>query len=82
MQETRIRSLGGEDPLKKETATHSNSLAWEIPLREGSLVDYSPRGNKRMGHNLTTKQQTTVINNTCFFYRAIWSKGCFKQAIL
>ena len=30
-QETRVRSLGGEDPLEKETATHSSTLAWKIP---------------------------------------------------
>ena len=31
MQETRVRSLGWEDPLEKEMATHSNILAWRIP---------------------------------------------------
>ena len=30
-QETRVRSLGREDPLEKEMATHSSILAWEIP---------------------------------------------------
>ena len=34
MQETWIRSLGGEDPLEKEMATHSSILAWEIPWTE------------------------------------------------
>ena len=34
MQETRIRSLGREDPLEKEVATHSSILAWEIPWTE------------------------------------------------
>ena len=33
-QETRVRSLGQEDPLKKEMATHSNILAWETPWTE------------------------------------------------
>ena len=32
MQETRVWSLGGEDPLKKEMATHSSILAWENPM--------------------------------------------------
>ena len=32
MQETRVRSLGWEDPLEKGTATHSSILAWKIPL--------------------------------------------------
>ena len=31
MQETQVRSLGGEDLLEKGMATHSNILAWEIP---------------------------------------------------
>ena len=34
MQETRIRSLGWEDTLEKEVATHSNILAWKIPGTE------------------------------------------------
>ena len=36
MQETRIRSLGEEDPLEKEMATHSSILAWEIQWIEES----------------------------------------------
>ena len=31
MQETRVQSLGGEDPLEKGTATHSSILAWGMP---------------------------------------------------
>ena len=34
MQEPRIGSLGWEDPLEKEMATHSSALAWEIPWME------------------------------------------------
>ena len=34
MQETRVRSLGGEDLLEKEMATHSSILAWEISWAE------------------------------------------------
>ena len=34
MQETRVRSLGWEDPLEKEMATHSSILAWRIPWTE------------------------------------------------
>ena len=36
MQEIRIQSLGQEDPLEKEMATHSSILAWEIPWTEGA----------------------------------------------
>ena len=31
MRETQVQSLGGEDPLEKEMATHSSILTWEIP---------------------------------------------------
>ena len=34
MRETWVRSLGREDPLEKEMATHSNILAWKIPWTE------------------------------------------------
>ena len=34
MQETWVRSLGQEDPLEKEMATHSSTLAWKIPWTE------------------------------------------------
>ena len=34
MQETRVQSLGQEDPLEKEMATHSSILAWRIPWME------------------------------------------------
>jgi len=46
MQEAQVRSLGEEDPLQKEMATHSNILEWRIPCAEepGSL--HSPRDLK------------------------------------
>ena len=34
MQETQVRSLGWEDPLEKEMATHPSILAWKIPWTE------------------------------------------------
>ena len=36
MQETRVQSLGWEDPLKKGKATHSSIRAWRIPMDRGS----------------------------------------------
>ena len=45
MQETWVRSLGQEDPLEKEMATHSSTLAWKSHGQR-SLVDYSPWGRK------------------------------------
>ena len=43
MQETQVRSLIQEDPLEKETATHSSILAWEIPWTEESGGQQSMR---------------------------------------
>ena len=48
-QETWIQSLGQEDPLEKEMATHSSILAWRIPWTE-ELGGYSPWG-RRVGHD-------------------------------
>ena len=43
MRETQVRSLGREDPLEKEMATHSSTLAWRIPWSE------EPGGLQSMG---------------------------------
>ena len=43
MQEMQVRSLGQEDPLEKEIATHSSTLAWKIPWME------EPGGLQSMG---------------------------------
>ena len=42
MKEMQVWSLGQEDLLEKEMATHSSILAWEIPQRERSLEGYGP----------------------------------------
>ena len=50
MWETRVRSLGQEDPLEKEMATHSIIPAWKIPWMEepGGL---QTMGSQRAGHD-------------------------------
>ena len=50
MQETPVQSLGQEDPLEKEMATHSRILAWRIPWTEepGGLQSI---GSQRVGHD-------------------------------
>ena len=50
MWETRVQSLGWEDPLEKEMAIHSSTLAWKIPWREepGRLQSM---GSRRVGHD-------------------------------
>ena len=49
LRETKVQSLGWEDPLEKEMATHSSTLAWKIPWTEepGRL---QPMGSQRVGH--------------------------------
>ena len=50
MWETQVQSLGLEDPLEKEMATHSSTLAWKIPWTEehGRLQSM---GSQRVGHD-------------------------------
>ena len=50
VRETRVRSLGWEDPLEKEMATHSSNLAWKIPWTEepGGLQSME---SQRVGHD-------------------------------
>ena len=67
MQETWVQSLGWEDPLEKEMASHSSILAWWI-LWKGSLVGYSPRGCKESETtewlNFTFSLSSQSRNNT------------------
>ena len=53
MRETGVRSLGREDPLEKEMATHSSILAWAIPWTE------VPGGLQSLG---SKKSQTRLSN--------------------
>ena len=50
MQETWAQSLGQEDPLEKDLATHSSILAWEIPWTEesGGLQSMGPQSRTRL----------------------------------
>ena len=48
--ETWLRSLGQEDPLEKEMATHSSILAWRIPWME-EPVGLQSTGSQRVGHD-------------------------------
>ena len=55
MQETQIQSLGQEDPLEKERATHFSILAWEIPWTQ-ELGGLQSMALQRLRHDLATKQ--------------------------
>ena len=54
VQETRVWSLGQEDPLEKETAIHSSILAWRIPMDREALKWVSVHG--------VAKSRTQLIN--------------------
>ena len=59
MQETQVQSLGWEDPLEKEMATHSSIFAWGIPWTE------KPGGLQSLGLqelDMTLSNQTTTIS--------------------
>ena len=58
-QEMWILSMSPEDPLMKETAAHSSSLAWRIPGTEEP-----PWGRKRVRYDLATKQQQIYFRRT------------------
>ena len=60
MRETEVWSLGGEDPLEEEVATHSSILAWEIPWTE------APGGLQSMG---LQKCQTWLSDWTTKMFR-------------
>ena len=55
MQETWVQSLGWEDPLEKGMATHSNILAWRIPMERGACGLWGHKEsdmNERVKHNI------------------------------
>ena len=61
MQETWVWSLGGEDPLEKEMATHSSILVWRIPWTEepGGLQS---TGSQRVGLDWVTSLSLSLLN--------------------
>ena len=64
MWETWVRSLGREDPLEREVATHFSILAWRIPWTE-DLGGLQSMGSQRGTHNWVT--------NTSLLYRYFWN---------
>ena len=59
-QETQVQSLGWEDPLEEEMATHSSILAWKFPWT-GEPGGLQSTGLQRVGHNLMTEHTLTQI---------------------
>ena len=66
VQETRVRSLGQEDPLEKEMATHSSTLAWRIPWTEESGLCNSPWGHKES--DMTVRLCSEMTSWTFFVF--------------
>ena len=68
MWETWVRSLGQEDPLEKETATHSSILAWRIPWKE------EPGGLQSTGHKQpdTTERLHLHFDEDCRVYMCVF----------
>ena len=50
VRETQVQSLGWEDPLEEEMATHSSVLAWRVPWTEEPGGPWS-MGSQRVGHD-------------------------------
>ena len=66
VRETRVQSLGWEDPLEKEMATHSSTLVWRIPWREepGRLQSM---GSQTVGHDWVTSLSLSASNPPMIF---------------
>ena len=67
MQETRVPSLGWEDPLEKGKATHANIFAWRIPWRERSLAGYSPWGPKESDRTEQLSISTILVHILLYY---------------
>ena len=88
MQETWVRSLGWEDSLEKEMATHSSTIAWKIPWTEepGRLQSM---GSQRVGHNWVTSlslftllsKQVTMLRVYSYFHNR-YSKNAIHYILL
>ena len=67
MRETRVLSLGWEDPLEKEMASHSSILAWRSPWTEETSRLQST-GSQWIGHNWATNVSSLLIHTVLFFF--------------
>ena len=73
MCKPRVQSLGWEDPLEKEMATHSSTLAWKIPWME-EPDSLQSMGSQRVGHDGVTKLKLMleIVLTTLFFLWILW----------
>ena len=75
MRETRVRFLGQEDPLEKEMAIHSSTLAWKIPWTE-EPDRLQSTGSQRVGHDWPTSLSLSfpLDTSTCKASHGFWDK--------
>ena len=59
VKQTWVRSRGQEDPMEKEMATHSSTLAWKIPWTE-ERSRLQSMGSQRVGHDWVTSLHLTI----------------------
>ena len=79
MWETRVWSLGREDPLKKEKATHSSILAWGIPWTEES-GGLQSMGSQRVGHDWVTLLYLHWVSDTIQPFHPVFPfSSCLKS---
>ena len=77
MQETQVPSLGWEDPLEKEIATHSSIHVWKIPWTE-EPAGLQSMGSQRVRHDWVTSLSAVMITTVCMCYtRLEGSQGMF-----
>ena len=76
MQEMQVQFLGREDPLQKETATHSSILAWEIPGAEepGELKSMRVAKSQTLLSNKQQQQHMFV-----YMYMLVFISKCLKK---
>ena len=77
MRETRVRSLGWEDPLEKEMAIHSRTVAWKIPWTEepGRL---QPVGSQRVGRDWATSLSLSCTKRAMGEVGGVLVQACLK----
>ena len=73
MWETWVQSLGQEDSLEKEMATHSRTLAWRIPWTEEHSRLLQPMGSQRVGHDWATSLSLNSLSFKCCFFVFVFS---------
>ena len=81
MQETQVWALGWEDPLEKEMATHSSTIAWKIPWIEkpGRLQSM---GSQRVGHNWAISLSRSCMYLTFLACPKLFSPCYFTDSLI